>query len=135
LATTANATPKVAGFQALPELLSASAARCLCFSLISSSVRKLFDVSGAYIYRGQALTFCSCGRVSLVNPLVKNQSVDRVGSEKMSIVQILSEPELLADDEWTAEAIDRRANYVGPVLEGIMRDMEAHWRQNRDVEL
>lgn len=37
-------------------------------------------------------------------------------------------------DDMSIEAISLRANYVGPVLEEILHEMETHWEGNRDVE-
>ena len=36
---------------------------------------------------------------------------------------------------WTTEAIERRASYVGPVLEEILHEMQEHGRQNENLEI
>jgi len=47
------------------------------------------------------------------------------------IVHTLS-PDLVSDEECTMEAIDRRANHVGSVLDGIITDMEKHRLEGAD---
>ena len=81
------------------------------------------------------LTFHGRDRVCLVKHAPTTYTWNSVGSEDASLSQAMATHPLAADEGWTMESIDRRANYVGPVLEGIMREMEEHWRRNHDVEL
>ena len=83
------------------------------------------------------LTFYKGGRVSLVKHLLPTYTGNSVANADIRRVQIVASLQVGAgaESEWTMEGIDRRAHYVGPVLEGILREMEAHWRQNQDAEL
>jgi hypothetical protein len=40
---------------------------------------------------------------------------------------------MVTDSECTVEAIHRRADHIGPVMEGILREMEEHWTDNRHL--
>jgi hypothetical protein len=70
-----------------------------------------------------------------VNYLPQTYAGNSASGENASMVPAMLGHKLLPDAGWTMENIDRRANHVGPVLEGILREMEEHWRQNQDEEI
>ena len=80
------------------------------------------------------LTFRPRGRTCLVNPLPFKPAVNPPAGTGSDIVHTLPLP-LVSDAECNPEAIDLRANHVGPVLERIMADMEKNWRENSDLDL
>jgi hypothetical protein len=68
-----------------------------------------------------------------VNPRTITPNAIIPASAVIHVVRPLMVP-LVSDAECTEEAIGRRANYVGPVLEHIRTDIETHWANNLDVE-
>jgi hypothetical protein len=41
---------------------------------------------------------------------------------------------LVSDGECTMEAIHRRADHLGPVMAGILHEMEEHWMDHRHLD-
>lgn len=80
------------------------------------------------------LTFCHRGRTCLVNPLTVKPAVNPPAGAGSYIVHTLPLP-LVSDADCNPEAIDLRANHVGPVLEKIMADMEKNWLENSELDL
>lgn len=68
-----------------------------------------------------------------MNPRPITYKVNIPANAEIHVVHTLMTP-LVSDAECTEEAIGRRANYVGPVLEHIKTDIEKHWAENLDVE-
>ena len=69
-----------------------------------------------------------------MNPLLVTYPANAPAGAETHIVHALPAT-LVNDTECTAEAIDERANHVGPVLKDILADMEKHWLENSDLDL
>jgi len=69
-----------------------------------------------------------------VNPLSIKPTVNPPAGAGSPALHALP-PTLVSDAECNPEAIDLRANHVGPVLEKIMTDMEKNWLENSDLDL
>lgn len=64
------------------------------------------------------------------NPnMTQNQTI----SNDECLKAVLSSASMPPDD-LSLEAIAFRANYVGPVLEEILHELETHWEENHDIE-
>jgi hypothetical protein len=95
--------------------------------------RKLQNQAATIMNHSRPLTLSSGGRTCFVNPHPITSKVKIPANAKIHVVHTLMTP-LVRDTECTEEAIGRRANYVGSVLERIMKDMEKHWTDNLDME-
>ena len=71
-----------------------------------------------------------------MNPVVQTytgkSAVDRENAIESKMASAEVERKASVKVEWIQDAIDRRANCVGPVLEGILHDIEgrSHWGLN-----
>ncbi len=95
--------------------------------------RKLQNQALTITNHSHPLTFTSEGRTYFVNPRAITYKLKAPANAEIHVVHTLMTP-LVKDAECTEEAIGLRANYVGSVLERIMKDMEKHWTDNLDME-
>jgi hypothetical protein len=70
-----------------------------------------------------------------MKPLPQTYTASSADSDGTRRIQSTAENMPVAEAEWTMEAIEWRANYVGPVLEDILHQMEEHWQRSLDVEI